>query len=143
MKAVIEKRARIAKIRTIEKRIAEIALARAGRDLKHIESIVERLAGLKSGLGIAEGETTAASLASRFETRLRLANASRATAAPLADAIRRQSQKQNAAMSAQQKADGADKLLQRSSDASDRTTAIRADANRIARRAPQDDNSSC
>ena len=135
MSAQVTKRARIAKIRGIEKRIAKFALARADRELRHVESIVERLKALGNDLGVADGTTSGAALAAISETRMRLAGASRATAKPLLDAATRRDEHQTSAMAAHRKADGVESLLQQSSAKAAMAKAVRADANRIARRA--------
>lgn len=135
MKKLVERRARIAKIRGIEKRMAEFALGRANRELRHIESIVERLKGLGNELGVADGTTSGATLAAFSETKMRLAGASRATAKPLLDAATRREQQYASAVTANRKADGAETLFQQSSANAAKADAVRADANRISRRA--------
>lgn len=134
MSALVQRRRRIAKIRGIEKRIAELALANATRELKHIESVVDRLAALKSDLRQSDVVSTGAVLASYSEMITRLDRASSATSKPLAAAIDRRLNVQSANMQAHQKCEGADRLLQKSSEIDAREDERRMDANRIARR---------
>jgi hypothetical protein len=134
MKAVVEQRARIAKIRIIEKRVAAFALARADRELNHVENIVERLAALGNDLNTGAGANSGASLAAISETRMRLANAGRAAAVPLLDAATRRDERHASAITANRKADGADAMFRQSSVNAAKKEAIRADANRISRR---------
>ena len=136
MSAQITKRARIAKIRGIEKRVAELGLARADRELRHIEGIAGRLKALKSDLDTADCATTGASLAARTELKMRLATAARATIKPLNDAANRRSEQRAAATVAHRKADGAQTLLDRVSVEAVKAIDHRADANRIAGRNP-------
>lgn len=135
MKALVERRARIAKIRVIEKRVAEFALARADRELRHVESIVERLKALGNELGVSNGTTTGATLAATAETKMRLAGAGLATIKPLLDAVTRRDEHHASAMTAHRKAEGAESMFQQSSANAAKAGAVRADANRIARRA--------
>lgn len=135
MKALVERRARIAKIRVIEKRAAEFALARADRELRHVESIVERLKALGEELGVSDGTTSGATLAATAETKIRLANAGRATVKPLRDAATRRDEHHASAMTAYRKANGAETMFRQSSANAAKADAIRTDTNRIARRA--------
>ncbi len=134
MKSQVDKRIRIAKVRSIEKRMAELALARADRELRHVESIAARLTALKADLGTAGCKPTGASLAAKAEITMRLDGAASATAKPLLDAMNRRVEKHNASLVALRKSDGADTLLERASVAFVRAHERRADANRIARR---------
>lgn len=135
MNALVEKRARIAKIRAIEKRVATFALARADRELRHVESIVERLKALGTELSVSDGATSGAALAAISETKMRLAGATRATAKPLREAAKVRAELHASAMTAHGKADGAVSLFRQSCASEAKADAIRADANRIARRA--------
>lgn len=135
MSAQVTKRARIAKVRGIEKRLAEIALGRANRELRHVESIVERLKMLENELGTTGGTTSGAALAAISEMKMRLASAGRATAKPLRDAATRRDEQYASAMTAHRKADGAESMLRQSSAEAAKAEAIRADASRIVRRA--------
>ncbi|MBC6436511.1 hypothetical protein FM036_47585 [Nostoc sp. HG1] len=134
MKSLVEKRGRIAKVRAIQKRVAELELANADRRLQHIRGIVERLATLKSGLSEVGAQTNGASLAARSETNMRLNNASRATAVPLNEAIAGRARKNAAMLAAHRTADGAETLLQRSTASFERAKETRTDANRVSRR---------
>jgi hypothetical protein len=135
MNSLVERRARIARIRMIERRVAEFALARADRELKHVENIVERLGMLRDELGLADGETSGATLAATAEMKMRLASASQAAARPLLEASNRRQEQHAFTLSAHRKADGAQTLLEKSSANAAKADATRADANRIARRA--------
>lgn len=135
MKALVEKRARIARIRVIQKRVAVFALARADRELRHVESIVERLRMLGTELNVGAGTTSGAAISAISETRMRLALADRATAKPLRDAATRRDEHHASAMTAHRKADGAETMFRQASANAAKADVVRADANRIARHA--------
>ncbi len=134
MNAHVKTCARIAKIRAIERRIAELGLARADRDLRHIEGIVARLKALTSDLGAADFIPTGASFAARSELKLRLDRAARATLKPLAEATNRRVEKHSGAVTAHLKSGGAQTVLQRTLATVAKADEHRANANRITRR---------
>jgi hypothetical protein len=134
MNALVERRTRIVKVRGIEKRIAELALAQAHRDLSHVEAVVERLAALNANLPIGDNMLTGAALAAHSEMKMRLAHASNAMSKPLAAAKGRHRESFAAHVQVVQKCEGANRLLQKARDVTSQSAERYADANRIFRR---------
>lgn len=75
MKAVAQKRARIARVRHIQHVQAAAAAAAAQGQLAHLETSAERLGALRGSLAFAPGVSNGASLSSIAELGMRLDNA--------------------------------------------------------------------
>jgi hypothetical protein len=110
------RRARILKIRTVERRMAEIELARSSRELQYIAGLEHRIVALRAAACGAPGIHQGTALRAMCEMTGRLDVAYVATAATLATAKTQNIRKTNSFVSAKQRETGAEKLAHAARD---------------------------
>jgi hypothetical protein len=109
MNSLAKRRDRIVKIRTIERLMAELELARSGRELQRISGLEKRIAALRAascGSGVHQGTTLQASC----EMAERLDSARNATEISLATAAAHHHGRKTKFVFARQRESGAEKL---------------------------------
>lgn len=133
MTNIADRRHRIAKIRSVERRVAEYQLARADRAIEHIRQIQSRISTLRSGTHIELGQHDGGTLAANAEMAVRLDNAKHITTAPLVEAAERREGQMLVAIHARQREDGAKKLAETAGRNAQAAADQKANTNRIHR----------
>lgn len=123
-------RKRILRVRTVEQRLAQMELAQAQRSAQQICSIVDRIDALGRENGIGSGLADGRTLAAKSEMKMRLEQARQLTAEPMENAQRQVDHRQLQSNRAQQKVDGANRLLEKSERKNAASAMQRADATR-------------
>lgn len=110
MNNLAKRRHRILKIRTVERQLAELTLARSSREVQHISGLGDRITALRTacccGTGIHQGTALRASC----EMAGRLDVAREAISTSLATAAAYHNSQKNSFVSAKQRESGAEKL---------------------------------
>lgn len=128
MTRLYSNRSRIVRIRTVEKRLAQMELAQAQRKVQQISSIIDRLDALGCEDNIASGLVNGRSLGAKSEMTIRLEHARQLTAAPMKNALQQVDHRQQQSNQAQQKVEGANRLLEKSERKNAARLMQRADA---------------
>lgn len=108
-----DRRRRIVRVRTVERRIAQQELAHARREGRQIQTIVERIEVLARDNAVIQGNTDGASLAAISEMSTRLAYALRSTSVPLEQATQHVRARQSDHIRATTKAENASRFLEK------------------------------
>jgi hypothetical protein len=127
------RRRRIVRIRSVERRIAQLELAKARGNAAQIASIVERIEALRAENSTSEGTTSGQWLAAMSELGIQLEQARRATAEPLTRAQEMVRHRQAGNIEAQRKEDGANHLFEKARRRNETQAELRASANRCYR----------
>jgi hypothetical protein len=133
MTDLANRRRRIAKIRSVELRVAEHHLAQAEKGVMHIRQIHDRISALRSATQIGLGAHDGMTLGANTEMAIRLNHAKRSTAVPLAEAIDRRDQQQLLSIHARQREDGSNKLAEAAARKAQIEFENKTNANRIYR----------
>lgn len=133
MTDIANRRHRVAKIRSVERRVAECQLAKADRAIEHIRNIQSRISTLRSGTHIELGQHEGVTLAANTEMAIRLDDAKHGTTAPFAEAAERREGQMLVAIHARQREDGAKKLAETAGRNAQAAAEQKANANRIHR----------
>lgn len=110
MNNLANRRRRILKIRTVERQLAELAMARSSREVQHISGLGNRIAALRAASCCGTGIHQGTDLRANCEMAGRLDVARKATSTSLATAAAYHSSQKDSFVSAKQRESGAEKL---------------------------------
>jgi hypothetical protein len=130
MSRLSDRRARIARVRSLESRLAAAELAVADTALANLYSISARVLALRNALNPAAGYAKGLELRSLFETGFRLDHAKEALRLPISAATQEREEAANAQRNAKRREDGALRLRDAAHLAEQAEQALRVDANR-------------
>lgn len=134
MKSPTERRARILRIRTIQRRHAEIKLAAVDSEVRQVSELAHRIDNLRVNTGAAAGGCCGADLQAVGQMVARLDEAKRSIAAPLHSATEQKRRLQDALIIAKQRETHIEKLLLSAAKEECRRADQRTDASTIFRK---------
>lgn len=130
MNRLSERRARIARVRSLQSRLAVAELAIADTALTNLHSISARVSALRNALSPAAGYAKGLELRSLFETGFRLDHAKEELRLPISAATQEREEAAEAQRNAKRREDGAVRLRDNAVLAAQAEQALRANANR-------------
>lgn len=134
MTKLAERRIRILKIRSIERRKAEMQLAQSETDLRHVSDLAKRIATLRHTARVEGGTHHGAELNANGEMAARLDTAQQAMVRPLALATEKCECLREKFIAARQRESGAEKLAESAAERERKESERRQNASLIFRK---------
>jgi hypothetical protein len=134
MNNFLDRRNRILKIRSIERRIAETQLAQSETEVRHLSGLAERITTLRHATSVERGSHCGADLRANCEMGARLDTAQRSMAAPFASTVEHRDRLREKFITAKRRETGIEKLTEIAAERENRELEHRENALRIFRK---------